>query len=79
MGRYYEPIVLFNNGTWSNLQTTDITMTAPNGYGASVSSSAGAISISIRASGSYFINIVRLNQIVNLTNYTYIKGLIYIR
>ena len=56
-GYVASPLYFFNNGTWSNLQTTGMTNTTATGTYLSLNSG----------------SIGRLNQTVDLTNYKYLK------
>lgn len=67
------PLYLYNNGIWSNLQTTGVTMTHTTKDG-SCHVFNDEIYLSVLGSkGTNHYSIGRLNQTVNLTPYNYLK------
>ena len=64
------PLYLFNNGTWSNLQTTGATKT----LGANDADVKNGILYIYTSLFGDKIGFARLNQTFNLTNYKYIKA-----
>lgn len=69
-GYWTSPLYLYNNGTWSNLQTTGATVVdGVNDY------TDNGIYLYIRTyASSTTIGFVRLNQTINISNYNYIKS-----
>ena len=64
------PLYLFNNGTWSNLQTTGFSVTGGDGNGTVSGSS--EILLSYSARGNRWCNF-RSNQAFSLSGYKYFK------
>lgn len=77
------PLYLYNNGTWSNLQTTGTTRTWDSGGNYAIdqlycSDTNNRLEFSGKANGNNSGNITmyanfRLNQTINLTSYSYLK------
>lgn len=71
------PLYLYNNGTWSNLQTTGTTSTASGTIGGTEYGVYDRINyLAMRGDPSYrpVFLAIRLNQTINISGYNYIKA-----